>query len=92
MRKKDYVDTKEAASSLGINVSAVHKMIEAGIVRPVRGPRIDGNPVNLYRRLDIQQIITKRAAFKEECMARGRTTRFGRRHRRSLKDGIDAIP
>ena len=76
-KDKAYVDTKNAAEILGVNVSAIHKMIHAGIIRPEQGWRSDGVTLNLYRRTDVQRIAAERAAFKAERLKQGKSTRYG---------------
>lgn len=73
-----YVDTKGAAGILGVNVSAVHKMLGDGILQRERGWRQDGRVINLYRRSDIERLKLERDAYKADCAGRGKSTRFGR--------------
>jgi hypothetical protein len=73
-----YVDTKGAAGILGVNVSAVHKMITGGIIQPEKGWRHDGLIVNMYHRSDVERLKLERDAYKARCARRGKSTRFGR--------------
>lgn len=77
-KDKAYVDTKVAAEILGVNVSAVHKMVIAGIVHVEKGQLYNGHLINLYRRSHIEQLRQERDAYKADCAGHGKSTRFGR--------------
>lgn len=73
-----YINTKAAAEILGVNVSAVSKMIADGVIEPRRCWRGHGGTLNLYRRTDIEELRRRRDAYKADCARRGKSRRFGR--------------
>lgn len=53
-------------------------MVLSGELKPISGPHVDGYPVNLYLRADVEELKTTRDAFRAECVRVGKTIRYGK--------------
>jgi hypothetical protein len=71
--------TPEVSKILGVDITAVSKMIASGVLKPISGPSVDGFGKNLFLRGDIEKLREQREAFKARRVAKGGTSRFGRR-------------
>jgi hypothetical protein len=71
--------TPKVAEALGVNITCVHKLKLAGILKPVSGPEVDGLGFHLYLRSDVERVLADRDAFKVKRLEEGRSARFGRR-------------
>ncbi len=70
--------TPEAAEILGVCSTSVHRLIKAGLLKPVTGPSIDASAINRYLRSDVEKLHAEREAFKSRRVLEGKSPRFGR--------------
>jgi hypothetical protein len=76
--EKEAIGSPAAAEILKVSMSSIHRMIVSKELTPISGPRVDGYPMNLFLRRDVEELNAVRATFKSECVRVGETTRFGR--------------
>jgi DNA-binding CsgD family transcriptional regulator len=76
--RRQTITSPKVAMKLGVNITCVHKMKLAGILKPVSGPDVDGFRLDLYLRSDIEKLRAEREAFKAKRVKEGGTARFGR--------------
>lgn len=76
--KQQYVTTAEVASLCKVEEGSVRAWIEAGLLQPICGPRVDGLVHNLYLRSDVEHLYAEREAFKAKRVSEGKSCRFGR--------------
>lgn len=72
------IRSSEAAEILGVNISCVNKLTIAEELLPISGPKVDGFQYNVYLRTDVEALLQKRRAFKEEQIKSGKSARFGK--------------
>lgn len=63
----------------------------ARVLKPVRGPHVDGSGINLYLRDDVKKLREERDAFKAARIEQGKTTRFGYVQRPRPRPVLDLI-
>jgi hypothetical protein len=68
----------EAAKILQVKVAHVNRLVLAGELNIISGPRIDGFNYNVYLREDVEALQEKRTAFKKKQLNVGKSTRFGK--------------
>jgi hypothetical protein len=74
---KSLIGSPHAAQILGVCKYYVHDLTVAGVLKPVRGPHVDGSGINLCLRDDVKKLREGRDAFKATRAKQGKTTRFG---------------
>jgi excisionase family DNA binding protein len=76
--EKEEIDSQGVAEILKVSMSSIYRMTVSKELKPISGPLVDGYHVNLFLRSDIEELKASRAAFREECVRVGKTTRFGK--------------
>jgi hypothetical protein len=66
------------AGILKVSMSSIYRMTVSKELKPISGPLVDGYPVNLFLRSDVEELNGVRETFRTECVKVGKTTRFGR--------------
>lgn len=74
---KNEINTPTVAAILGVVPSAVEKMVEAGKLKVIRGPHIDGHGNYVFLRSDVEKLAAEREDFKLKRMKMGGSSRFG---------------
>lgn len=75
---RQLIKVSEVTKILRVGISCVHKLTVAGDLTPIREPHIDGKGFNFYRRSDVEDLHTKREAFKARQLQAGKSARFVR--------------
>jgi hypothetical protein len=75
--EKQIITRSDAAEILGVYESSVNKMIEAGLLKPISGPSIDGYGRNLFLRSDVEKVYAEREAYRTRQIREGKSSRYG---------------
>lgn len=76
--EKETIGSGVVAVVLNVSMSSIYRMTVSKELNPISGPGVDGYPVNLFLRRDVEDLNVAREALKSECVRIGKTTRFGR--------------
>jgi excisionase family DNA binding protein len=74
---KNEINTPTVASILGVNPSAVQKMVKDGKLKVIRGPYIDGYGNYVFSRSEVEKLTAEREDFKVRRIEMGGSSRFG---------------
>jgi hypothetical protein len=76
--EKATIGSGSVAGILKVSMSSIYRMVLSGELKPISGPHVDGYPVNLYLRVDVEKLKTARDAFRSECVRVGKMTRYSK--------------
>jgi TniQ len=76
--EKETIRSQDVMVILNVSMSSIFRMTVSKELNPISGPHVDGYPVNLFLRSDIEELNAARAAFRAECLRLGKTTRFSK--------------
>jgi len=76
--EKETIGSHHVAAILQVSMSSIYRMTVSKELKPISGPLVDGYPVNLFLRSDVEELNAARAAFRAECLRLGKTTRFSK--------------
>jgi len=78
-RTKALVRSGEVCALLRIGQSQLLRLVDSGELKPVSGPHLDGAPINLFLKSDVEAIRKRRESFKRRRASEGGSQRFGKR-------------
>jgi predicted DNA-binding transcriptional regulator AlpA len=76
--EQETIGSSDVAEILKVSMSSIYRMTVSKELRPISGPHVDGYPINLFFRSDVEELNRLREAFRVECVSVGKTTRFGK--------------
>lgn len=76
--EQETIGSPVVAKILKVSMSSIFRMTLSKELKPISGPLVDGYPLNLFLRSDVEELNAARAAFRDECVRVGKTTRFGK--------------
>jgi DNA-binding transcriptional MerR regulator len=85
------ITSSEAARILGVSPHNMRHLVDAGDLKPISGPNIDGFGINLFLRMDVEELHAKRETYKAKRIKEGKTSRFGKQRgplKRPVQDMI----
>jgi TniQ protein len=75
--EENFLSPAEVRAFLNISHSQSFRMVKAGILKPARGPSVDGSATNLFLRREVENVHKTRKRFKLKRMNEGGSSRFG---------------
>ena len=76
--EKETIGSPEVAEILKVSMSSIYRMTVSKELQHISGPLVDGYPINLFLRSDVEELNKTREAFRAECVRAGKTARFSK--------------
>jgi len=90
-RLENLMGASDVRSTLKLSQSQLCRLVESGDLRPVHGPNVDGYPLNLFSKGDVEIVRKQREYFKRKRVREGGSQRFGKPAGPRRTPVIDAI-